>query len=30
MDIEAFTYEGAETMQTLLVGRDIIGTGSFA
>jgi glutaryl-CoA dehydrogenase len=24
------TYEGAETMQTLIVGRDITGIGAFA
>jgi alkylation response protein AidB-like acyl-CoA dehydrogenase len=30
-DIEAiYTYEGAETIQTLLVGRDITGIGAFA
>jgi glutaryl-CoA dehydrogenase len=30
-DIEAiFTYEGTETIQTLLVGRDITGVGAFA
>ena len=30
-DVEALhTYEGTETMQTLIVGRDITGTGAFA
>ena len=30
-DIEAIhTYEGTETMQTLIVGRDITGVGAFA
>ena len=30
-DIEVIhTYEGTETMQTLLVGRDITGVGAFA
>jgi glutaryl-CoA dehydrogenase len=29
-DIEAiYTYEGTETIQTLLVGRDITGMGAF-
>jgi glutaryl-CoA dehydrogenase len=29
-DIEAIhTYEGTETMQTLIVGRDITGVGAF-
>jgi glutaryl-CoA dehydrogenase len=30
-DIESIhTYEGTETMQTLIVGRDITGVGAFA
>ena len=30
-DLEALhTYEGTETMQTLIVGRDITGVGAFA
>jgi glutaryl-CoA dehydrogenase len=30
-DMEAiYTYEGTETMQTLIVGRDITGVGAFA
>ena len=30
-DMEAiFTFEGTETIQTLVVGRDITGTGAFA
>ena len=30
-DVEAIhTYEGTETMQTLIVGRDITGVGAFA
>ena len=30
-DIEAIhTYEGTESMQTLIVGRDVTGVGAFA
>jgi glutaryl-CoA dehydrogenase len=30
-DIEAiYTFEGTETIQTLIVGRDITGVGAFA